>query len=724
MRLRLNQRIALILSTAFLLLVTALGFSISANLRNLAGELRSGSATRLAQSLDALIDEFSTTALQVSTIVAELDFVKASYRDEDPARGRAALAIGIDPIADRLAEALDLPQYRIHFHRPPAVSFYRTWTDEWNDDLSAFRKTILEVGRSRTPLRAVELGRGGFVIRGISPISDGDDFLGTVEVYFQPFELLPVIAPSTETTAGILTVRADAARQIFFEADLETYFQGEVDGNLVSAVSADWIDPIDVLDGEILNAPAAPGEILSQERGSYSVSYIPIFDFSNNLSGHFVLVQDVGATAAAAQRYTLLSVITIAAIAVVTVLVLITYLARAVTRPIRGVTSFLATAAGGDADLTQRIPHTSNDEIGQFAGHFNDFIGGIESLVGTAKRIGRQSAGVSSELGRRVESIDRAIHNASTQITQTHEGTTALSRRTGEAYQAVDRIAQAGQSTLSRVEAQNNSIGESSAAIEEMSASILSLAEISRDRSGHVRALARDMETGEHSMEESIRSMQGIEASAKSITEMINLINDIAERINLLSINAAIEAANAGEAGKGFAVVAESVRKLALSTGESVAEIGGSLSSIRAEIEHTTRRTEETGELVRKTRRQVSAFDESMREISSGLDEMRVAAEQVSSALSDLVRDSQDVRDEAESVRDNADRIRRRMDDVRRLSDEMDANTKTIQDELTGLAQESDAVSSLGGDAATSAEELLQTLDRFRTAEEGARTRP
>ncbi len=129
---------------------------------------------------------------------------------------------------------------------------------------------------------------------------------------------------------------------------------------------------------------------------------------------------------------------------------------------------------------------------------------------------------------------------------------------------------------------QASSLGESAAAIEEMSNSMTSINE---------------------------RTMEVIKQS-EDIKSIITIIRDIADQTNLLALNAAIEAARAGDHGRGFAVVADEVRKLAERTGKSLGEIEANVNILSQSINDMSQSIKEQTETMNQINQSVANVDE------------------------------------------------------------------------------------------------------------------
>src|SRR6056297_374396 len=138
-----------------------------------------------------------------------------------------------------------------------------------------------------------------------------------------------------------------------------------------------------------------------------------------------------------------------------------------------------------------------------------------------------------------------------------------------------------------QVDDQNSVVLESTAAVNEMSASLDSVADITKKRKESSDKLLGVVEEGLKAMEETNQSFQSANVEMSSLLEINDIIAGVADQTNLLSMNAAIEAAHAGEAGKGFAVVAEEIRKLATSTAENSQTISSKLTRLMDSVDTT-----------------------------------------------------------------------------------------------------------------------------------------
>lgn len=200
-------------------------------------------------------------------------------------------------------------------------------------------------------------------------------------------------------------------------------------------------------------------------------------------------------------------------------------------------------------------------------------------------------------------------------------------------------IVAAGDTLSQDTERNAATLEETAAALNQLTVSVQSAAE----GAGSARELATEArshaESGAHVVEDAVSAMAEIETSAKAISRITTVIDDIAFQTNLLALNAGVEAARAGEAGRGFAVVASEVRALAQRSSDAAKEISDLIASSDSQVHEGVRLVGQTGEAlsrivtsVREIHDRVSGIAASSSEQASGISEINAAVHQLDQA--------------------------------------------------------------------------------------------
>lgn len=259
----------------------------------------------------------------------------------------------------------------------------------------------------------------------------------------------------------------------------------------------------------------------------------------------------VGVKDSQAQAYLIIMIVLLVMIGVTAAVIVIMYLS--VIRPIRKVSTGLASIAegvdAGNADLTQEIRVSSKDEIGIMVQNANVLIRNLCEIIGNLKKQSQKVMNSTVVVGDKVMDSNDVICNLSATMEELSAGTTEISETTETVSERVQNMKYNTQLIANEVAKGN----EFSAGLKERAQFI----------SG---ATKNSIEKTKEIIEEIGDSLGRSIEESKKITEIESLtatILQIASQTNLLALNAAIEAARAGEAGKGFAVVAEEIRKLA-----------------------------------------------------------------------------------------------------------------------------------------------------------------
>lgn len=260
-----------------------------------------------------------------------------------------------------------------------------------------------------------------------------------------------------------------------------------------------------------------------------------------------------------------------------------------------------AAIAGGDGDLTVRVDCESNDEIGMLTCNFNSFVEQIRLVVVDVKNAAEQLTFSAREMSTATMSMS---DNVQSQAATTEEITST-----------VDMLNEGVDETVTRTTTQNERLAELNDMMSELSEIVSHINSDVNETRNFTQEIAGNTETGNQSLHKLQETMNTIIQSSREMTSIIMLINEISEKINLLALNASIEAARAGDAGRGFAVVADEISKLADQTAHSLKEIGNLVTMNNSEIEKGLGHTSETVSII-------EGITESVQHVSTRMDEI------------------------------------------------------------------------------------------------------
>ena len=221
---------------------------------------------------------------------------------------------------------------------------------------------------------------------------------------------------------------------------------------------------------------------------------------------------------------------------------------------------------------------------------------------------------------------------------KTEELNRLLTEHINDASGLIDGITKTINELSESISMQTQSVEESSRKTESMVASLKNTSDMSRNKQEAIKELIENASRGQESMRETIQSVQGISQSVDGIASAIKIISAIAANTNLLSMNAAIEAAHAGDAGMGFAVVANEIRRLSESTRENSRNIAQTLKSIIDGISVTSKRSGETDGRITEMAKEIDDFAATMNSLILTFSELSSESNEITAAL-DGVRD-------------------------------------------------------------------------------------
>jgi methyl-accepting chemotaxis protein len=385
-----------------------------------------------------------------------------------------------------------------------------------------------------------------------------------------------------------------------------------------------------------------------------------------------------------------------------------------IVRPLQTITSTLKTVvAEGKTHLGRRIHISGKNEIGELAEFFNNTFENIGGLIGVIKTksdelnyVGvtlssnmNETAAAVNQITANVQSIKSHIINQGTSVSATHPTMEQLEGN----IKKLD----------AQVENQGSHISRASSAIEEMVANIHSVTDTLVKNDSNVKTLTDASDIGRNGLQGVSQDIQEIAKESEGLLEINSVMQNIASQTNLLSMNAAIEAAHAGELGKGFSVVADEIRKLAESSSQQSKTIGTVLKKIKESIDKISLSTGNVLSKFEAIDSNVKIVAEQEGNIMRAMVEQGVGSKQILEGMGNVNEITRQVASSTDEMLAGAQVVIKKSENLEKVTQEIASGITEMANGAEQINIAVHQVNEISGKNHDSSESLMREVSRF-----------
>ncbi|MDR2534580.1 MAG: methyl-accepting chemotaxis protein [Treponema sp.] len=368
----------------------------------------------------------------------------------------------------------------------------------------------------------------------------------------------------------------------------------------------------------------------------------------------------------------------------------------------------------GEGDLTRRLTALAKDEIGNMLGYFNDTLDKIRNLVLVIKSQAQDLAVTGEELASNMDKTASAITQIASHIQLITGEAGNQSASVAQTNNTMRGITTSIEKLNEHIEIQSENISQSSSAIEEMLANIASVTQTLVKNTENVEKLTQAAEVGRSGLQAVSTDIQSIAKESEGLLQITGVMANIASQTNLLSMNAAIEAAHAGEAGKGFAVVADEIRKLAESSSNQSKTIASVLKQIKESIDMITKSTTAVIERFEAIDLGVRIVSEQEDQVRSAMEEQGIGSQKILEYLKKLNDITHVIKQDSMEMRNGSRAIMEESKNLETITQQITSKMHAMEMDAEAISGAVNRVSAISDENKTHIDMLVREISKFK----------